>query len=154
MRAIRDIFRPTERATAMGWFLSGTLIGPAIGPFVGGIIVTYTDWTVIFWVQAGLAGVAALGAFLLLPETIHHRKYDDLKGLSTKKKATVLANMVNPWRVLKLFLLYPNLILTGVASSSLVWNMYSLLTPIRVSCLLITLISITSLYHKIFSVIC
>lgn len=97
----------------MGWFLSGTLIGPAIGPFVGGIIVTYTDWTVIFWVQAGLAGVAALGAFLLLPETIHHRKYDDLKGLSTKKKATVLANMVNPWRVLKLFLLYPNLYVQG-----------------------------------------
>lgn len=107
--ANRDIFRPTERATAMGWFLSGTLIGPAIGPFVGGIIVTYTDWTVIFWVQAGLAGVAALGAFLILPETIHHKKYDDLEGLTARRKAKVLANMINPWRVLKLFLLYPNL---------------------------------------------
>lgn len=93
----------------MGWFLSGTLIGPAIGPFIGGIIVTYTDWTVIFWVQAGLAGLAALGAFLVLPETIHHKKYDDLEGLSTRKKASVLANMINPWRVLKLFMLYPNL---------------------------------------------
>lgn len=128
---LQDIFRPTERATAMGWFLSGTLIGPAIGPFVGGIIVTYTDWTVIFWVQAGLAGLAALGAFLILPETIHHKKYDDLEGLTARRKAKVLANMINPWRVLKLFLLYPNLILTGIASSSLVWNMYSLLTPIR-----------------------
>ncbi|KAK2615740.1 hypothetical protein N8I77_002472 [Diaporthe amygdali] len=128
---LQDIFRPTERATAMGWFLSGTLIGPAIGPFVGGIIVTYTDWTVIFWVQAGLAGLAALGAFFLLPETIHHKKIDDLEGLSKMKKVTVLANMINPWRPLKLFLLYPNLILCGVASSSLVWNMYSLLTPIR-----------------------
>ncbi|KAI3397938.1 hypothetical protein diail_10107 [Diaporthe ilicicola] len=128
---LQDIFRPTERATAMGWFLSGTLIGPAIGPFIGGIIVTYTDWTVIFWVQAGLAGLAALGAFFLLPETIHHKKYDDLEGLSRRRKVTVLANMINPWRVLKLFLLYPNLILVGIASSSLVWNMYSLLTPIR-----------------------
>ncbi|POS70685.1 hypothetical protein DHEL01_v210921 [Diaporthe helianthi] len=128
---LQDIFRPTERATAMGWFLSGTLVGPAIGPFIGGIIVTYTDWTVIFWLQAGLALVAALGTFFLLPETIHHKKYDDLEGLSKKRKAQVLANMVNPWRVLKLFLLYPNLILAGIASSSLVWNMYSLLTPIR-----------------------
>lgn len=93
----------------MGWFLSGTLIGPAIGPFIGGIIVTYTDWTVIFWVQAGLAGLAALGAFVVLPETIHHKKYDDLEGLSAKKKASVLANMINPWRVIKLFLFYPNL---------------------------------------------
>lgn len=93
----------------MGWFLGGTLIGPAIGPFIGGIIVTYTDWTVIFWVQAGLAGLAGLGAFVVLPETIHHKKYDDLEGLSAKKKASVLANMINPWRVIKLFLSYPSL---------------------------------------------
>lgn len=43
-KANSDIYRPTERATALGWFLSGTLIGPAFGPFLGGIIVTYTTW--------------------------------------------------------------------------------------------------------------
>lgn len=93
----------------MGWFLSGTLIGPAIGPFVGGIIVTYTSWRVIFWVQAGLSGLAVLGTFSLLPETIHHKKYDDLQGLSRTRKAAVLWNMVSPWRVLKLMVSYPNL---------------------------------------------
>ncbi|KAF3760816.1 hypothetical protein M406DRAFT_63954 [Cryphonectria parasitica EP155] len=128
---LQDIYRPTERATAMGWFLSGTLIGPAIGPFVGGIIVTFTSWRVIFWVQTALSGVAALGAFFLLPETIHHKKYDDLRGLSRKKKAAVLGSMVNPWKVLKLMFTYPNLLLAGIATASLVWNMYSLLTPIR-----------------------
>lgn len=93
----------------MGWFLSGTLIGPALGPFIGGIIVTYTSWRVIFWVQVGLSGLATLGTFFLLPETIHHKKYDDLEGLSRKRKAAVLWNMVNPWRVLKLMVTYPNL---------------------------------------------
>lgn len=39
-----DIYRPVDRATALGWFLSGTLIGPAFGPFIGGIIVTYASW--------------------------------------------------------------------------------------------------------------
>lgn len=29
---IGDIYRPVERGTAYGWFLSGTLIGPALGP--------------------------------------------------------------------------------------------------------------------------
>ncbi|KUI59048.1 hypothetical protein VP1G_06293 [Cytospora mali] len=128
---LQDIYRPTERATAMGWFLSGTQVGPAIGPFVGGIIVTYVSWRVIFWVQTGLSGLAVLGTFFLLPETIHHKKYDDLQGLSRTRKAAVLWDMVNPWRVLKLMVTYPNLILAGIASSSLVWNMYSLLTPIR-----------------------
>lgn len=114
----------------MGWFLSGCQIGPAIGPFVGGVIVTYTSWRVIFWVQTGLAALATLGAFVILPETIHHKKIDDLEGLGPKQKSRVFCSMVNPLRVLKLYE-YPNLILIGIASSSLVWNMYSLLTPIR-----------------------
>lgn len=105
----RDIYRPTERATAMGWFMSGTLVGPALGPFIGGIIVTFTSWRVIFWVQSGLAGLATLGAIIILPETIHHKKYDDLEGLSTKRKAVVLWHLINPWKVLKLIFTYPNL---------------------------------------------
>lgn len=33
--ALGDIYEPRARATALGWFLSGTLIGPAFGPFIG-----------------------------------------------------------------------------------------------------------------------
>ncbi|RDW80043.1 hypothetical protein BP6252_04681 [Coleophoma cylindrospora] len=127
---IGDIYRPSERATAMGWFLSGTLIGPAFGPFIGGIIVTFRSWRVIFFLQTALAGVATVGAYFLLPETIHHKKADDLIGLSRSAKARVLWSMLNPWRVLRLFQ-YPNLLIASLGSSSLVWNMYSLLTPIR-----------------------
>lgn len=114
----------------MGWFLSGTLIGPAFGPFIGGIIVTFKSWRDIFYLQTALAGVATIGAFFLLPETSHHKKSDDLVGLPLKKKAHILWGMLNPWRVFKLYK-YPNLIMVALASSSLVWNMYSLLTPIR-----------------------
>ncbi|KAI1500757.1 major facilitator superfamily domain-containing protein [Biscogniauxia marginata] len=127
---ISDMYRPVERGTATGWFMSGTLVGPAFGPFLGGIIVTYTSWRVIFWLQAGLAGIAVIGAYFLLPETIYHKKIDDLVGYSGKEKGKVLFRMINPWRVLRLFA-YPNLLLTSLASAALVWNMYSLLTPIR-----------------------
>jgi MFS family permease len=127
---IGDIYRPTERATAMGWFLSGTLIGPAFGPFVGGIIVTYKSWRAIFYLQTALAGVALVGAYFLLPETAHRMKKDDMVGLPLREKANLLWRMLNPWRVLRLYK-YPNLIMAALASSSLVWNMYSLLTPIR-----------------------
>ncbi|KAI2625701.1 MFS general substrate transporter [Hypoxylon sp. NC1633] len=127
---IGDMYRPTERGTATGWFLSGTLVGPALGPFIGGIIVTYTSWRVIFWLQTGLAGVAAIGSYFLLPETIYHKKIDDLVGYSGSAKVKVVLGMVNPWRVLRLWE-YPNLTLTGLSSAALIWNMYSLLTPIR-----------------------
>ncbi|KAG9247382.1 major facilitator superfamily domain-containing protein [Calycina marina] len=127
---IGDIYRPTERGTAMGWFLSGTLIGPALGPFIGGIIVTFKSWRVIFYLQAALAGAGLIGAFFFLPETIHQRKSDDLVGLPLRRKAAVMRQMCNPWRVVRLWR-YPNLLMVALSSSSLVWNMYSLLTPIR-----------------------
>jgi len=114
----------------MGWFLSGTLIGPAFGPFIGGIIVTFKSWREIFYLQTALAGVAVIGAFFLLPETSHHMKSNELVGLPLKKKSAILWGMLNPWRVVRLYK-YPNLIMVALASSSLVWNMYSLLTPIR-----------------------
>ena len=129
-KAHRDIYKPIERGTAIGWFMSGTLIGPAFGPFLGGIIVTYRSWRVIFWLQTALAGVALAGSYFILPETIYHKRIDDLVGLSGWAKTKVLAGMINPWRVVRL-MRYPNLILTGLSSSALVWNMYSLLTPIR-----------------------
>lgn len=33
--SIGDVYEPTKRATALAWFLSGTVVGPAFGPFLG-----------------------------------------------------------------------------------------------------------------------
>lgn len=106
------------------------LVGPALGPFISGVIVTYTSWRVIFWLQTALAGVALVGVIFILPETKYHRKWESLAGYSGKRKARTLCDMVNPWRVIRLWQ-YPNLLLTGLASAALLWNMYGLLAPIR-----------------------
>ncbi|KAH7193151.1 major facilitator superfamily domain-containing protein [Fusarium flagelliforme] len=127
---IGDIYRPTERGAAMGWFLTGTLVGPAFGPFLGGIIVTYSSWRSIFWLQTGLAAAGVLGVYLIVSETAHQLKIDDLKTLSGKKRALTILSMISPMRVLRLFQ-YPNIALVAGGSASLTWNMYSLLTPIR-----------------------
>ncbi|KAF2717973.1 MFS general substrate transporter [Polychaeton citri CBS 116435] len=128
---IGDVYRPVDRATALSAFMSGTLIGPAFGPFLGGIIVTYSSWRNIFWLQTACAGVGAIMVIFLLPETIHRKKSSQLADLPTRRaKAAKLWEWTNPLRVIKLFK-YPNLMVAGLASSALVWNMYSLLTPIR-----------------------
>ncbi|KAI0811959.1 major facilitator superfamily domain-containing protein [Xylaria sp. FL0064] len=116
------------RGTATGWFMSGTLIGPAFGPFLGGLIVTYTSWRVIFWLQTGLAGLGTIGIFFFMPETIYHRKIDDLEGYSDREKGRALLSMLNPWGIIKLFeypsTYYPKIIRRRRA-------VYSILTPIR-----------------------
>ncbi|KAG8676980.1 hypothetical protein FPOAC1_002991 [Fusarium poae] len=127
---IGDIYRPTERVAAMGWFLTGTLVGPAFGPFLGGIIVTYSSWRSIFWLQTALAAAGCLGVYFVVSETSHHLKINDLKTLSGKKRTLTILGMISPMRVLHLFR-YPNIALVAGGSASLTWNMYSLLTSIR-----------------------
>lgn len=126
-----DIYTPTTRATALGWFLSGTLIGPAFGPFIGGIIITFRSWRDMFWLQTALGGLAAVLVVFLLPETILEKKSEELRDLSVKERTARILHWISPFRVVALLFAYPNLLITGLASSALVWNMYSLLTPIR-----------------------
>jgi len=128
---IGDIYAPIERGTALGWFLSGALVGPALGPFIGGIIVTFRSWRVIFWLQSALGGLAFVLVIFFLPETIPSKRYDEFLQFSRVERTKRILILVNPLRVAILFFEYPNLIVVGLASSSLVWNMYSLLTPIR-----------------------
>ncbi|KAJ5644700.1 hypothetical protein N7507_010711 [Penicillium longicatenatum] len=129
--AIGDIYEPRARATALGWFLSGTLIGPAFGPFIGGVIVTFCSWRVVFWLQTALGGLGTLLVFFFFPETYFHLAKADPAQKSTKQKAKFLWHRVNPARVGILLFSYPNLFFAGLAAGALVWNQYSLLTPIR-----------------------
>ncbi|KAJ6011381.1 hypothetical protein N7451_002793 [Penicillium sp. IBT 35674x] len=129
--AIGDIYEPRARATALGWFLSGTLIGPAFGPFIGGVIVTFCSWRVVFWLQTALGGLGTLLVFFFFPETYPHLAKADPAQKTTKQKAKFLWHRVNPARVGVLLFTYPNLFFAGLAAGALVWNQYSLLTPIR-----------------------
>jgi MFS family permease len=91
--------------------MSGTLIGPALGPFIGGIIVTFRSWRDIFWLQTALAGAATILCCFLQPETIHEKRSKELDGLPTSKKAAKMWQWLNPLRVVRLYR-YPNLLLT------------------------------------------
>lgn len=129
---LADIYEPTARATAVGWFALGTIVGPAFGPFIGGVIVTFQSWRVIFWLQAAMGGLGTVLLVCFLPETIPEKKLALLCELpSSIDRFQQLLAWMSPWRVLVLLISYPNLLITGLASSALIWNMYSLLTPIR-----------------------
>lgn len=58
-------------------------------------------------------------------------KKDDFIGLPPIEKARRIWHATNPVRIFALLFEYPNLLTAAGGSSSLVWNMYSMLTPIR-----------------------
>ncbi|CZR56316.1 uncharacterized protein PAC_06204 [Phialocephala subalpina] len=56
------------RGRAVGFFQAGSVTGPAIGLCIGGIIVTFTSWRLIYWVQVAMVGLGLVGSFVFVPD--------------------------------------------------------------------------------------
>lgn len=55
-----------DLVSALAWLAMPALIGPILGPPVGGLIVTYLDWHWIFWINVpmGVLGVTLVQRFI------------------------------------------------------------------------------------------
>lgn len=74
-------FPPQERGTVMGAFGVPILVAPAIGPTIGGYIVTYINWQLIFYINLPIGIVGLLMAFFFLREgEIIRDKHFDIPG--------------------------------------------------------------------------
>lgn len=67
---ISDVSRRKERGTYMGFFQTGTLLGPAVGPIVGGLVSQTWDWHAVFFFLSAFGGVYLLLMVLILPESL------------------------------------------------------------------------------------
>ena len=62
---LADIYEPHERGTMMGVYYTAPLLGPSIGPILGGGLTQGLSWRAVFWFLAILGGVI-FSAFLFL----------------------------------------------------------------------------------------
>jgi MFS transporter, DHA2 family, multidrug resistance protein len=83
-----DVFEPAKRSMAAGMFGMGIVIGPTIGPILGGIIIDNYHWPLIFDINIPFGLVATLLASRFVPddteEQLANRKstYIDYIGIS------------------------------------------------------------------------
>lgn len=61
-------FPPQERGAAMGFFGVPALLAPALGPTLGGYLVTYAGWQLIFYINVPVGIIAILLSIILLRE--------------------------------------------------------------------------------------
>ncbi|MCW6506621.1 DHA2 family efflux MFS transporter permease subunit [Lichenifustis flavocetrariae] len=74
-------FDKRDLAWAMSFMVTPVLIGPFLGPLLGGLITTYASWRWIFYLNlpVGAAAIAATLAFIAPDPEIPRRRFD-LKG--------------------------------------------------------------------------
>jgi len=81
---IYSVFPPEERGMAMGTLGVPLLLAPALGPTVGGYLVTYVNWQSMFYINLPIGIIAfILGLVLLRPSDVQRGLYFDAPGFVT-----------------------------------------------------------------------
>ncbi|KAF4258520.1 hypothetical protein KXW98_006395 [Aspergillus fumigatus] len=127
---LADIFEAKVRGTAVGFFMAGTVTGPAIGPCIGGLVVTFAHWRVIFWVQVGMAGLGLVLSLFFVPEVKKREAEGEGEGVPRRSSLREVLAMFNPVRIFRQWL-YPNVFLCDVTCGLLAIFQYGLLTSAR-----------------------
>ncbi|KAK6086216.1 Dityrosine transporter 1-like protein 3 [Seiridium cupressi] len=126
---IADIFEPVVRGRATGFFMVGSVAGPAIGPCIGGIIVTFSNWRAIYWLQTAMSGLGFVLSILVVPSI--RRETDSIEDEKKSPWTTyTVLERFNPVRVFKL-LLRPNILLADLTCGLLACTQYGILTSVR-----------------------
>ncbi|BAV04341.1 MFS transporter, DHA2 family, multidrug resistance protein [Filimonas lacunae] len=63
---LSENFPREERGSAIGWWGIGNVMGPALGPTLGGVLTQYLGWESIFYVNIPIGVIAILLAFRYL----------------------------------------------------------------------------------------
>src|SRR5919107_1913842 len=69
LSVIMDIFPREERGKAIGIWSAIAGVGIGLGPFVGGLLLEFSSWSSVFWLNVPIVGVALVCGFKLVPES-------------------------------------------------------------------------------------
>ena len=64
-----DIYPPEERGSAMAVFGVSVMVGPVLGPVIGGWLTDNFSWRWVFYINVPIGAVAFAGVFLFLKQT-------------------------------------------------------------------------------------
>ena len=69
MAILYEAFPAHQRGLAMGIFMAGISIGPALGPSIGGYLVEHANWRMTFYLNLPMGIVSLLAVGFILPKT-------------------------------------------------------------------------------------
>ncbi|KAF9230561.1 MFS general substrate transporter [Melanogaster broomeanus] len=71
---LADIYEPHQRGTMMGVYYSAPLLGPSLGPIIGGALTQGLSWRAVFWFLVIWGGVIFAAFFFLFHDTFRKER--------------------------------------------------------------------------------
>lgn len=86
---IHEMFEHKQAIKTLAWMNSITVLAPAFGPLLGGFVIHFLDWRIIFWLLAILALIAIIFHFFIMPESNINRHEMRFKPLLAAYKNVI-----------------------------------------------------------------
>lgn len=94
MYVLFRVFPPEQRGTAMGFFGMSVILGPAIGPTLGGILIEHFNWRYVFFAAVPVALAAMLLGGFFMPERDDSSKRSTFDLIGFALLATALGTLL------------------------------------------------------------
>jgi len=88
---VRDLFKPRDSARVFSLLLLVMGVSPILAPLIGGQIIRWFEWRMVFWVIAALGFSGLIGVILRVPETHRH---ENRRSLQLKKVVGVYSELL------------------------------------------------------------
>ena len=75
-----DTFPREKHAAAMSAWGMGIMLGPILGPTLGGLLTEYYSWRWVFYINVPVGILSLIGIYLYVPDNTRHQKRFDGRG--------------------------------------------------------------------------
>ncbi|MFG6668133.1 multidrug effflux MFS transporter [Halomonas sp. HNIBRBA4712] len=82
---IDDVHELKESAQKLSVLMQVMMVAPIVAPVLGGLILIYAEWHMIFWAMAALALITLIWGLVSVPDTLAHEQRVALSAASIVK---------------------------------------------------------------------
>jgi EmrB/QacA subfamily drug resistance transporter len=94
MYVLFRVFPPEKRGMAMGFFGMSVILGPAMGPTLGGVLIEHFNWRYVFFAAVPVTLTAMLLGSLFMPEREESTKRADFDLLGFTLLAVAIGTLL------------------------------------------------------------
>ncbi|MGE3954266.1 MAG: multidrug effflux MFS transporter [Parachlamydiales bacterium] len=79
--SVHDLYTDQQAIPILAWMGAAAVVSPAVGPAIGGLILTFVSWRSIFYLLAAVALISLIALWRVMPESTQERHSLDLPRL-------------------------------------------------------------------------